>query len=425
MPLKEAQQKRPRGADKRKLKERSILRLIHSGFNISRFELARKTGVSPASITAIVKRLIKNGIVVEAAASRSSLGRRPVPLEIRAEVAYLVGVDIGSYYLRTLVTDINGNVVCRHQTETALSEGRDRVLKKTIQNVHGLIKKSGLLTASIKGIGIAHSGIIDSQKGVVLSFPRPGQLAEWKNIPLKALFEKEFGVPCLLEDSVRTAAAAESRFGLGKSLNDFLYIDVGMGIGAAIFFDGKLYRGKGGKAGEFGHITVDENGPLCSCGNNGCLETVASCAAIIRAARTAVEHGVDSTIVDLAGGNVDKISIELIAQAAAEKDSVAFRVLQGAASYIAAGLADLINILNPVQIIFGGALFRAAPQLLSDPFQRIIRQRTIQQLSNDVQLMVSSLDGGASALGASRLIAESILDDISIGSRRTARQYDK
>lgn len=412
MPVKESKQNRPRKIGKQERKERAILQLIHSGLNISRLDLARKTGVSPASITSIVQRLIHDGVVVEAAPGPSSLGRRPVPLEIRADSAYLAGVDIGSFYLRILITDVNGNIVLQHQTETNMSEGRDRVLKKTFQSLHSTIRKSGLPKGAIKGIGVAHSSIIDSEKGVVLFFPRPGQLAEWRNFPLQAVFEKEFGVPCLLEDSVRTVATAEQRFGLGKGLQDFLYIDVGMGIGLAIFVDGKLYRGPGGKAGEFGHITVDENGPLCSCGNNGCLETVASCGAIIHAARTAMERGVNSKLVDLAGGNLEHVSIELIGQAAADNDSLSFRVLQGAASYIAIGLADLINLLNPKLIIFGGALFRAAPQLLADPFRRIVKQRAIENSANEVHLQVSQLGSEAGALGASRLIAEKLLNDI-------------
>jgi predicted NBD/HSP70 family sugar kinase len=266
--------------------------------------------------------------------------------------------------------------------------------------------------SAIAGIGIGHSGVIDSQNGMVLSFPRPGQMAEWRNIPLQSIFEKEFQVPCLLEDSVRTIATAEKSFGLGKELEDFIYIDVGMGIGAAIFFDGKLYRGAGGKAGEFGHITVDRDGPLCSCGNNGCLEAVASCAAIIEAVQTAMRRGVDSKVRSLSGGDLDQVSIELIAQAAAENDSLAFRVLHEAASYIANGLADLVNLLNPKLIIFGGALFRAAPNLLSDPIRTIIKQRSLEKSSNDVRLQVSPLGSEAGALGASRLIAEKTLGSL-------------
>lgn len=396
-------------------KELAILHLIHSSVNNSRLDLARQAGVSPASITAIVQRLMIKGLVVESEPTRSHLGRRPIPLGIRNDAAYLVGVDLGSFYLRIVITDINGNILEKFQTQTEMGQGRERVLEKTFQAIRQVIEHSTVSLTAIKGIGIAHSGVIDSDAGLVLSYPRPGQMAEWKNVPLRQIFYKEFQIPCLLEDSVRTTTTAEKCFGLGRDLNDFLYIDVGMGIGAGIFLDGKLYRGAGGRAGEFGHITVDENGPLCSCGNNGCLETVASCAAIIQAVRIAIEQGIDSKIRDLAAGDLDSVSIELIAQAAAENDSLAFRVLQKAASYIAIGLADLVNLLNPRVMIFGGALFRSVPQLLADPLRRIIKQRSLEKSANEVQLKVSTLGGEAGALGASRLIAERILNDLYTG----------
>jgi N-acetylglucosamine repressor len=122
-----------------------------------------------------------------------------------------------------------------------------------------------------------------------------------------------------------------------------------------------------------------------------------------------MEQGIDSKIRDLAAGDLDRVSIELIAQAAAENDSLAFRVLQKAASYIGIGLADLVNLLNPLLMIFGGALFRAVPQLLADPLRRIIKQRSLEKSANEVQLRVSELGSEAGALGASRLIAEKIL----------------
>jgi glucokinase-like ROK family protein len=419
--MKETQASNPDASDKLEQRELAILHLIHSGVNNSRLELARQAGLSPASITTIVQRLISKELVTESEPTRSNLGRRPVPLEVRKDLAYLIGVDLGSFHLRVVVADINGNILHRSETRTEMREGREQVLERAFHSIRKAIDDSALPADAIKGIGIAHSGVIDSDAGLVLSYPRPGQMAEWKNIPLRQIFQDEFRVPCVLEDGVRTATTAEKCFGLGRDLNNFLYIDVGMGIGAGIFLDGKLYRGAGGSAGEFGHITVDENGPLCSCGNNGCLETVASCAAIIQGVKTAIEQGIDSKIRDLADGDLDRISIELIARAAAENDSLAFRVLQKAASYIAIGLADLVNLLNPRVMIFGGALFRAAPELLSEPLRRIIKQRSLEKSANELQLHVSPLAGEAGALGASRLMAEKILDDLYSG-RRTVTQ---
>ena len=398
--------------DKPEQRELSILQLIHSGSGYSRLDLARKTGLSPSSITAIVRKMMGTGLITESSAGSSVLGRKPVPLEIRGDCGYLVGIDIGSFYTRTVVTDINGRIAYKHQIETGLADGRVGVLKRAFGCVDQAIKAVGVPRNSVLGIGIGHSGVIDPDKGLVISYPRPGQIAEWKNVPLRDLFEDEFKVPCLLEDSARTMATAERCFGLGRNVDDFLYIEVGVGIGAAFFLDGKFYRGCGGSAGEFGHITVKENGPICSCGNVGCLESVASCAAIIQEVRKALEHGVDSKIQDLSGGNLERISIEVIAQAAAANDSLAFRVLQDAASYVATGLADLVNLLNPQLIVFGGALFRAAPQLISDPLLRIVKKRSLEKSVKDVNLKVSPLGEEAGALGASRMIAGRVLEDL-------------
>jgi len=400
-------------------RELSILQLIHSGPHFSRLELARKTGLSPASMTSIVRRLIERDIVRETSAVSALVGRKPISLEVRGNLGNLVGIDIGTFYTRIVITDINGKIAYRHEIQTGMPEGRVQVLKRVFQCVHKAITAAKLGRHEILGIGVAHSGVIDTERGLVLSFPRPGQMAEWKNVPLQAIFEEEFNMPCLLEDSVRTMATAERYFGLGQQVDDFLFVEVGMGIGASLIFGGKLYRGGGGNAGEFGHITVDENGPLCSCGNRGCLESVASCGAIIQAGRIAIERGVDSKIRDLSSGDLNQISIEAIAQAAAENDSLAFRVLQEASSYIAKGLADIVTLLNPKLIIFGGALFRAAPQLLSDPLKRVIRERSLEKSSNDVQLKVSPLGREAGALGAARMIAERTLKDLYL--RTTSR----
>ncbi|MGD0158105.1 MAG: ROK family protein [Terracidiphilus sp.] len=414
MPTKVLHSTTARNPDKPEQRELSILQLIHSGSNYSRLDLARKTGFSPAAITGIVRSLITRNLVTESEGVSSAVGRKPFPLEVRSDAGYLVGVDIGSFYTRIVITDMNGRIAHKHQVETCIPDGRRRVLRRVFECVHQALDTVSVPKDAILGMGIAHSGVIDTERGVVISFPRPGQMSEWKNVPLRAAFEEEFRVPCMLEDSVRTGATAERYFGLGRGVDDFLYIEVGVGIGAAIFFDGKLYRGAGGTAGEFGHITVNENGPLCSCGNNGCLESVASCAAIIQAVRAAIERGVDSKIRDLAGSDLEKISIEVIAQAASENDSLAFRVLQDAAYYIAIGLAHLVNLLNPRLIIFGGALFRAAPQLLSDPLKRVIKQRSLEKSAIDADLKVSPLGGEAVALGASRIISQRALEDLYI-----------
>jgi glucokinase-like ROK family protein len=390
--------------------EREILRLVHSIPNISRIELSKATGLSAASISATVQKLMDRGLVIESGNSPSSLGRKPISLSIRQDAGFLIGVDLGSFHTRIVITNIRGAVLYKAEHRTGMQSGRDVVLSTTLEAIHKAIEDSGKPATAFRGIGMGHSGVIDSERGVVLSFPRPGQMAEWKNVALRELLEREFGMPCLLEDSVRAIATAEKHFGLGRELDDFIYVDVGMGIGAAIFLGGKLYRGSGGSAGELGHMTVDEHGPLCCCGNSGCLETLASCASVIHSVRSAIEQGVDSKIREWVQNDLSLVSVEMIREAAAEDDSLCFRVLNEAIAHIAVVLADVVNLLNPRVLIFGGALFRCSSELFLEPLKRTIRQRALEKSANEVQLKISDMGSEAGALGAARLISEVVLD---------------
>jgi N-acetylglucosamine repressor len=393
-------------------KELRLLRLIHASPNVSRMELAKRTGTSAASMTALVQHLIDRGLVIETGKGVTNAGRKPVSLSLNNDLGYVVGVDLGSFLLRVIVADISGNISHRMEMETRMMEGRERVLARAFGAIHKAIEQSQISRSAIRGIGMAHSGVVDSRRGMVLCFPRPGQMTEWRNVPLREMLENEFGVPSVLDDSACMMALAEKHFGLGRDISDFMFVEVGMGIGAALFIDGKLYRGSGGSAGELGHMTVDENGPLCSCGNNGCLEALASCAAIIQKVQAGIQQGVNSKVVELVEGHLDRASIEIVVQAARENDTLALRVLDEAVLHIGVVLADVINLLNPNVVIFGGPLFRVADGLLLDRLKQVIRQKALEKSANEVHLGISNLGSDAGAVGAARLISEEILEDV-------------
>jgi hypothetical protein len=153
------------GREKPELRELAILRLIHSGANYSRLDIARKTGLSPALITRIVRNLIARQLVIEAPAVSSLVGRKPVPLEVRSDAGFLIGVDIGSYYAHVVVTDMKGQIVYKEQVETRIPDGRVRVLQRVFECVRKAIAASGVNPERILGMGIAHSGVIDARKG--------------------------------------------------------------------------------------------------------------------------------------------------------------------------------------------------------------------------------------------------------------------
>jgi N-acetylglucosamine repressor len=386
-------------------KELEILGLIHARIALSRAELVKLTGLSAGLISAVVRRLIARDLVVESGLEPSKLGRRRVALKLCAGTAYTVGVEIGTFFLRIVVNDLAGNVCHKLETRTMLSDGFSRVMDRCFKSIEQAVNECGISKDVIAGIGIAHSGVVDSNQGVVLSFPRPGQMAEWRNVALREMVEAKFNVPCIVEDSVRMAALAEKQVGGALELPDFVYIRIGMGIGSCIFIHGEPYRGAGGSAGEFGHMTVDENGPLCYCGNNGCLSALASCSAIIQGVASAIRKGVHSRIQEMVDNDLDQINIEMILQAAVESDSLAFRVLNDASVHIGVALADVVNLLNPSVVIFSGPLFQSNPQLMLESIQRVIRQRALEKAANEVQLIVSTLGAEAPALGAARFTA--------------------
>ena len=392
--------------------ELSVFRLIHAYPRISRVELAERSGLSTAAITGIVNVLLSRNLLLENRESAGGTGRKRISLIVRPGLAYIAGIDIGTINLRICITDLNGFVLASKRWRSDMSEGRAAVLAHVFASLRVLLREAGLVEAQLKGIGIGFSGVIDVEKGLILSYPRPGQLEQWKNTPLREIAENDFKVPVVLEDSVRAVAIMEKLSGHGCDYTNFVYVDVGVGVGSAIFIDGKLYRGHGGGAGEFGHITVDEDGPLCCCGNNGCLEAVASGAAIIEDVRNAIRRGVATKITGAAGYATGELTLEMIAAAAAADDTLANRILSEAALHIGTAAASLVNLLNPAAILFGGALFRAAPEFLITRIRSAIRHRAMEKAVSDAVIQASSLNEDAGAHGAAKLMATHLIDCI-------------
>ena len=260
---------------------------------------------------------------------------------------------------------------------------------------------------AIAAIGIAHSGVISRQEGKVLFFP---QVSGWEETPIKQMFEKQYGFPTVVEDAVRAMATMEHRFGYGKDRRNFVYMSVGMGIGSAIFVDGRLYAGNDGLAGELGHVTVREDGGLCSCGNRGCLELYASGSAIIERVREALRQGVTSSLTDEVGSKLDELSVEQIATAAQSHDRLAERILSEAGSYLGAALATVVNLLNPERIILSGKVPRATEKILLDSLLYNLRHRALPQSTKDLDVIVSQFGDDAAAVGAVLLAGEEVLE---------------
>lgn len=326
-------------------------------------------------------------------------------MHINPDLAHVMGVEFGRVNTRLVVSDLLGNVLNYQKLPLDVSHGEQFVLDHVHQEIKNCFKRD----PKIQGMGLAHSGFIDRASGTVLFWPK---VSGWRDVQLKRIFAEEYGLTTVVEDSARTTAIAEQRFGFGKGQKNFVFVHAGVGIGAAIFVDGRLYTGQDGMAGELGHTTIDETGPLCSCGNRGCLEVYASAAAIIDNVRKGLEQGVASSLAALPEGERQQVSLEAIAAAAESHDRLCETVLAEAGTHLGTALASIVNFLNPGRIILGGTLPRVTKNLLTDQLERSLRARAFQHSVSRLEVMVSQQGEDAAAVGACLLTAEAILEQL-------------
>ena len=324
----------------------------------------------------------------------------------------LIGIDIGTVNCRVAVTDFLGNILAFKKFRSEAQEGPEHVLGLIHHEIQGYRREFPRITA----MGIAQSGFIDHVTGTVVSWPK---VRGWQDVPLKAILEREHGLPAIVEDSTRTMAVAEQAFGQGRGLSNFVHVMVGTGIGSTIFVDGNLYIGSSGLAGELGHTTIDENGTLCSCGNRGCLELYSSGWAIINRVRSALSDGVTSTLSKAVGEHPEQLSVEMIVEAGKSGDRLSQTILSEAGTHLGTALAGLVNLLNPEKIILGGAVPRVAGEMLLNPLLYFLRGRAFQRSVSAVEVVISQMDDNASVIGAVVMLAKDLLGKLGLVKLQT------
>lgn len=313
----------------------------------------------------------------------------------------IVGVDLGGSKIKTILSDSDGNIKQRDLRDTFAYEGPDAVIKRIIESIKQVA--SGAEISKMAGIGIGAAGACDVATGVITLSPN---LPGWHNIPLKGILQREFDLPVYLENDATAAALGEHRFGGAVGIANLIYVCVGTGIGGGIMIDGQLYHGISGSAGEIGHMTIDINGPRCSCGNFGCWETLASGTALAREAVKRIEAGAQTSILNFADGQLQKVSAHRVYLAAREGDRLANELISQTAHYLGVGLVNIVNIFNPQLILIGGGLSRMG-QLLLEPANKVVRERAYELPARAVRIELARLGADAEALGAAALVLES------------------
>lgn len=309
-----------------------------------------------------------------------------------------IGVDVGGTNVKVALVDKTGSIVYSDTVPTRAEMGYEYTIQNIITAISNLMKESKVQKDAIEGIGFGFPGQIDCNNGIVRLAPNiPG----WVNIPIAEIVSKEFSIPVKVDNDVRCAALAELNFGAGKGSQNMICITVGTGIGSGLIVNGKLVRGASNAAGELGHIKLQmHDGPICGCGDRGCLEAFASGPSIVALAEEYIRGGKSTKYRELANPDITPY---IVAEAAKQGDVVAKKIFEIIGNYIGIGLASVVNLLNPEKVVIGGGVADAG-DLLFVPIKETLKKRAMPIQGAAVEVVHAELGNTAGVIGASLLL---------------------
>jgi glucokinase len=315
-------------------------------------------------------------------------------------------VDLGGTNIKAGIVDIeSGSVLSAKSVPTLAREGHDAVMGRMADLVNNTIAAHGLAKTSVGGVGVTAPGVLDLEKGTTLFLPNlPGA---WPNVPLRDFIQDKTGLPVFLLNDVRAITFGEWKFGAGRGADTMACFAIGTGIGGGLVINGQLHLGIGGTAGELGHQTIDFNGPICGCGNRGCVEAFASGPAIAAMGLKAVTQGRTTILGSLVNYDLNKITPEIIFEAAQQGDAVANEIYAEAGMYLGVAVANVLVSVGPRKVVIAGGV-AAAGDLLLEPLRATIRQRVKVMPVEQVEVVQASLGSEAGVLGVAMWAAHSL-----------------
>lgn len=334
----------------RALNRNLVLRLLITVGLLSRAEIARRSGLSNATVTEIVTELLNRNLVEEVGEGESTGGRRPLLLRLNARAGFVVGVKLMEDTLTCAVTDLNAEVLFHEIYSLGGDKHVPAVQRALIKSVSTAVEHAGITLDQVLGIGVGLAGVVDSSRGLITYSPYFG----WRDVDFATAISIHFGHPVFLENDVNTLTLAEQWFGHGRGIDNFAVVTIGRGIGSGYIINGQFSHNV---AGEIGHTTLRLDGPQCSCGKQGCLEAIASDPAVVRD----YCNTSGKTVLTLSG----------VVTAAEQGDGAAREFLRLSGVYLGVGIANLINTLSPQLVIISGEGLRGGPLRLDAMYQSI------------------------------------------------------
>lgn len=356
-----------------------VLEFILRSAPLSRAQISERSGLNKATVSSLVQDLIDDSLVKEIGWGESSGGRKPVMLEFVATSGYAIGVDLGVNYIRGVLTDLLGGVIAE-RTSSLHRIGLDEAIEQLCVCIEELKNEAPPSPYGIVGIGVGVPGLVDDN-GAILFAPN----LKWRDVPLQRLLTERFSIPVTIDNEANMGALGEQKYGVGRSINNLVYVSVGIGIGTGLILQKTLYKGASGFSGEMGHLSVEAHGISCSCGNRGCWEMYASEQALLDQAAALGFHDLESLLSAASEGRQDVLAL-----------------FSSVGEYLGIGIANIVNVFNPDAVVIGNRMSQARPWL-----EAIIRQTVVQRALRfhltKVHILFAELGERSAMMGATEV----------------------
>jgi len=380
--------------------KKHILRSIYFNGPLSNSDLSKQIKLSTPKINSLLVELIDDGLVQELGRGDSSGGRRPNIYGLVKDGFYVVGITININ--RTIISIFNSNneEVSGPNYFPIKMHSDIRIFDQVYEKLGEVLRENNISQNKVLVAGIGIPGLINLKEGINKTY--------FPDIPnLNEELKKIFGIPVFFDHNTKVRTFAEQQFGLAKNRKNVLMLQADWGLGLGIIINKKLYVGKSGFSGEFGHLPIVDNGVLCSCGKQGCLETVVSATAIVRVAKEGIGNGNSSLIKELVNDDLEKIEISTVIKAANSGDQFAISIFSDVGHWLGRGIAYLLQIFNPELIIIGGHVAEANQFILA-PIQQAIHTFSNRDINNDTEIKFSELGSKTGTMGAAAYALEKI-----------------
>jgi len=314
---------------------------------------------------------------------------------------FSIGVDFGGTYVKLALVRFEDKTAKIEKFSSFLTKdyNRDDLIEQLVIRIIKLKAGSNYKDNQVRGVGIGMPGRVNFNQGMVFDLTNvPG----WKNVNLKEMLEHKVKLPVFIDNDANLMAFAESRYGAAKGHNDCVCVTMGTGIGGGIIIDGKIYRGANFAAGEIGHISIDEKGPLCACGSKGCIERFVGNRYILESAIRKLRGGAKSSVLKQINGRYSNLTLEMLNKAARQKDPFAMIIWQEVGHYVGVLLASVVNLLNPEIIVIGGGVANVG-SLILDPIRKVVKERAFQVSCRNLKIVPSKFKDKAGIIGAALL----------------------